>query len=166
MRQRAELAQLADQLAPYLLPLVTAQSAASSGTSGGSSVAPHALDSSIHTGTLSWSKVNKSGSAFGDLQNRAHTLATNAGLGPDHTVSGLTAGHVLRASGASAAAFAACSLIAWDGRRWAPWWVTVATVVGVSRAYVRIHHASDVVGGAITGALLAAIARPVLRRFR
>jgi membrane-associated phospholipid phosphatase len=67
---------------------------------------------------------------------------------------------------ASAAAFAACSLIAWDGRRWAPWWVTVATVVGVSRAYVRIHHASDVVGGAVTGALLAALARPVLRCFR
>jgi undecaprenyl-diphosphatase len=67
---------------------------------------------------------------------------------------------------ASAAAFAACALISWDGRRWAPWWVAVATVVGVSRAYVRIHHASDVVGGAVTGVLLAAIARPVLRCFR
>jgi membrane-associated phospholipid phosphatase len=67
---------------------------------------------------------------------------------------------------ASAAAFAASALIAWDGRRWVPWWVTVATVVGVSRAYVRIHHASDVVGGALLGVLLGAIARPVLRRVR
>lgn len=67
---------------------------------------------------------------------------------------------------ASAAAFAACAFIGWDGRRWAPWWVTVATAVGVSRAYVRIHHASDVVGGAVVGVALAALARPVLRRFR
>lgn len=67
---------------------------------------------------------------------------------------------------ASAAAFAASAFIAWDGRTWAPWWVTVATVVGVSRAFVRIHHASDVVGGALVGVLLGAIARPVLRRFR
>jgi membrane-associated phospholipid phosphatase len=67
---------------------------------------------------------------------------------------------------ASAAAFAASAFLAWDGRKWAPWWVTVATVVGVSRAYVRIHHASDVVGGALVGVLLGAIARPVLRRFR
>jgi undecaprenyl-diphosphatase len=67
---------------------------------------------------------------------------------------------------ASAAAFAASALIAWDGRKWAPWWVTVATVVGVSRSYVRIHHASDVVGGALVGMLLGAIARPALRRFR
>lgn len=67
---------------------------------------------------------------------------------------------------ASAAAFAASAFIAWDGRRWAPWWVTVATVVGVSRAYVRIHHASDVVGGAVVGYALARLARPVLRRLR
>jgi undecaprenyl-diphosphatase len=67
---------------------------------------------------------------------------------------------------ASAAAFAASAFIAWDGRKWAPWWVTVATVVGVSRAYVRIHHASDVVGGALVGMLLGALARPVLRRSR
>ena len=67
---------------------------------------------------------------------------------------------------ASAAAFAASTLIAWDGKRWAPWWVTVAAVVAVSRVYVRIHHASDVAGGAVVGAALAALARPALRRFR
>jgi undecaprenyl-diphosphatase len=67
---------------------------------------------------------------------------------------------------ASAAAFAAVTLIGWDGRRWAPLWISLATIVGVSRAYVRIHHASDVVGGAVVGLVLGAIARPVLRRLR
>ncbi len=74
------------------------------------------------------------------------------------TTSAFPSGH------ASAAAFAASALIAWDGRRWAPWWVAVAATVGVSRGYVRIHHASDVVGGAVVGLALAAVARPILRR--
>lgn len=38
--------------------------------------------------------------------NQSHVLATNAGLGADHTISGATSGHVLRASGATTAAFA------------------------------------------------------------
>ena len=67
---------------------------------------------------------------------------------------------------ASSAAFAASILASWDGRRWAPFWFAVAAVVGTSRAYVRIHHASDVVGGALVGLLLAALARPLTRRFR
>jgi membrane-associated phospholipid phosphatase len=67
---------------------------------------------------------------------------------------------------ASAAAFAASALIAWDGRRWAPLWAGVAAIVGLSRAYVRIHHASDVVGGAIVGLALGRLARPVLRHLR
>jgi undecaprenyl-diphosphatase len=56
---------------------------------------------------------------------------------------------------ASSAAFAATILTAWDGRRLGLLWWTVALIVGTSRAYVRIHHASDVVGGAIVGRLLA-----------
>ena len=66
---------------------------------------------------------------------------------------------------ASAAAFAAATLIAWDGRRWAPLWISIAAIVGVSRAYVKIHHASDVVGGAVTGLALAALARPTIKHF-
>ena len=38
---------------------------------------------------------------------RDHVLATNTGLGATHTISGATAGHVLRASSGTAAAFAA-----------------------------------------------------------
>ena len=66
---------------------------------------------------------------------------------------------------ASAATFAAATLIAWDGRRWAPLWLTLAAVVGVSRAYVKIHHPSDVVGGALTGLALAALMRPAIKHF-
>ena len=65
---------------------------------------------------------------------------------------------------ASSAAFAATILSGWDGRRSAPLWWTMATVVATSRVYVRIHHASDVVAGMATGAVLGWIARRVLRR--
>jgi undecaprenyl-diphosphatase len=65
---------------------------------------------------------------------------------------------------ASAAAFAATILVAWDGKRSRPLWWGLAAIVGSSRAYVRIHHASDVIGGAIVGAGLGAIATRLLRR--
>lgn len=59
---------------------------------------------------------------------------------------------------ASAAFFAATLLTHYSGARYAPAWFAMATVVGSSRAYVRIHHASDVVGGAVVGAALAGAA--------
>lgn len=65
---------------------------------------------------------------------------------------------------ASAAAFAATMLTAWDGPRLGRLWFTVAGVVGVSRAYVRIHHASDVVGGLVVGRALGLVGRRVARR--
>jgi hypothetical protein len=40
-----------------------------------------------------------------DHHNQSHVLATQAALGGDHTISGATAGHVLRASGATTALF-------------------------------------------------------------
>jgi undecaprenyl-diphosphatase len=60
---------------------------------------------------------------------------------------------------ASSAAFAATILSAWDGPRLAPLWWAMAGTVAVSRAYVRIHHASDVVAGLATGAALGLAAR-------
>jgi len=51
-------------------------------------------------GVAAWADIQDSGDAFN------HVLADGTGLGPFHTVSGLTAGQVLRASGAVAAAFA------------------------------------------------------------
>lgn len=65
---------------------------------------------------------------------------------------------------ASAAAFAATTLIGWDGKRWAPLWGTMAATVAVSRPYVRIHHASDVVGGVVVGAAMGWCARRVFGR--
>jgi undecaprenyl-diphosphatase len=71
---------------------------------------------------------------------------------------------------ASSGAFAATVLTSYDGRRSAPLWWTVATIVGTSRVYVRIHHASDVIAGAVVGHLLglagARVARRVLARWR
>lgn len=64
---------------------------------------------------------------------------------------------------ASAAAFAA-TLLAARGPAWArPLWYSVAAVVALSRAFVRIHHASDVVAGLATGLALAAVARRAVR---
>lgn len=65
---------------------------------------------------------------------------------------------------ASAAAFSAVLLTAWDGRRAAPLWWGLASVVGLSRAYVRIHHASDVVAGMAIGTVLGLAARRIVRR--
>ncbi len=63
---------------------------------------------------------------------------------------------------ASSAMFAATLLTRLDRRR-APLWYAIAGIVALSRPYVRIHHASDIVGGAIVGRLLARLAMPVLR---
>ena len=65
---------------------------------------------------------------------------------------------------ASAAAFAAITLIRWHGVRSAPLWGTLAAAVAISRPYVRVHHASDVVGGVVVGAILARLARQIYRR--
>lgn len=65
---------------------------------------------------------------------------------------------------ASAAAFAATTLIGWDGPRAAPLWGTMAAVVATSRPYVRIHHASDVIAGAAVGVAMGLVARQLFRR--
>jgi membrane-associated phospholipid phosphatase len=65
---------------------------------------------------------------------------------------------------ASAATFAATVLIGWDGPRWAPLWGSMAATVALSRPYVRIHHASDIVGGVAAGALMGVAARRIYAR--
>jgi undecaprenyl-diphosphatase len=65
---------------------------------------------------------------------------------------------------ASAAVFAATMLTAWDGKRLGRLWFTLAGIVGVSRAYVRIHHASDVVGGIVVGRVLGLLGRRLAGR--
>jgi len=58
---------------------------------------------------------------------------------------------------ASAAFFAAAILTTATSQRLAPVWYSTAAVVAVSRAYVRIHHPSDVVAGAAVGVALGAV---------
>jgi undecaprenyl-diphosphatase len=65
---------------------------------------------------------------------------------------------------ASAAAFAATTLIGWDGRRWAPLWGGMAATVAISRPFVRIHHGSDIVGGVAVGLTFGLVARRTFRR--
>ncbi len=64
---------------------------------------------------------------------------------------------------ASAAFFAASLLTAWSGWPTLPAWFALACVVAISRAFVRIHHASDIIGGAILGLGLAQVALLILR---
>lgn len=63
---------------------------------------------------------------------------------------------------ASSATFAAIILTSYTGLPWAWLWFAIAALIAVSRVVVRIHHPSDIVGGIVTGALLAAIAIPVI----
>lgn len=67
--------------------------------------AQHAHAGASSGGTIAHSSTT--GRTANDHHNQSHVLATNTALGPDHTISGATAGHVLRASSATAAAFAA-----------------------------------------------------------
>jgi undecaprenyl-diphosphatase len=63
-------------------------------------------------------------------------------------------------SGHATAAFCAATLLA-DGDELAPSYFAIAAVVAVSRIHVRIHHASDVAGGAIIGVVLGVIGRAI-----
>lgn len=61
-------------------------------------------------------------------------------------------------SGHASAAFTAAALLADDDPLW-PAYYALAVVVSTSRAYVRIHHASDVVGGIAIGMVMGRIGR-------
>lgn len=63
-------------------------------------------------------------------------------------------------SGHASSAFMAAHLLA-DRTRFGTGWYLVAAVVAASRVHVRIHHASDVVGGAVIGLALGEIVRRV-----
>lgn len=63
-------------------------------------------------------------------------------------------------SGHATAAFTAAALLADDDPLW-PVYYAAAVVVSASRVYVRIHHASDVLGGVAIGAVLGRIGRRV-----
>jgi undecaprenyl-diphosphatase len=62
-------------------------------------------------------------------------------------------------SGHASSAFTAAAVLSQSERRLRPLWYATAGVVAVSRAHVRIHHASDVAGGIATGFVLGRLAR-------
>ncbi len=63
-------------------------------------------------------------------------------------------------SGHATAAFCGATLLS-DGDPLWPLYYAIAVVVAVSRVHVKIHHASDVVGGAIVGRMLGLIAKRI-----
>jgi undecaprenyl-diphosphatase len=64
-------------------------------------------------------------------------------------------------SGHASAAFFAATLLTEADPALAPIWFGLAAVVTLSRPYVRIHHMSDVAGGAAVGLALAAVAKRI-----
>lgn len=87
------------------------------GTGSTGAPSPHALSGPHHSGLLDWDDVDKTGSSLADLASRAHSSLTGIGandhhnqvhalVGSDHTASGLTAGHVVRASDSTTFAWA------------------------------------------------------------
>ena len=63
-------------------------------------------------------------------------------------------------SGHASSAFLSAALLS-DRSRGKPLFYALAAIVAASRVHVRIHHASDVVGGAAIGIALGAIAKRV-----
>ncbi len=63
-------------------------------------------------------------------------------------------------SGHATTAFTAATLLG-DGTRVAPLYFTLAALVAASRVYVRMHHTSDVVAGALLGLCFGRVARRV-----
>jgi undecaprenyl-diphosphatase len=64
-------------------------------------------------------------------------------------------------SGHATSAFCAAALLSDGDPALRPLYYSLATAVAWSRVYVRIHHASDVVGGMAIGAILGEVGRRV-----
>ena len=67
-------------------------------------------------------------------------------------------------SGHSSTAVVAATLLTATRPKAAPFYWSVAALVASSRVYVRIHHASDVVGGVATGLVIGTAARAFWKR--
>lgn len=64
-------------------------------------------------------------------------------------------------SGHATAAFFGAALLRDEDPLW-PFYYALAVVVAASRVHVKIHHASDVIGGVITGLVLGEVARKLV----
>ena len=66
-------------------------------------------------------------------------------------------------SGHASAAFCAAAVLS-RGSRVAPLYRVLATIVAVSRIHVRLHHASDVIAGALIGEIFGRVANRLMPR--
>jgi hypothetical protein len=107
------ISSLAQKLRPYWLRDATGGGGVVSG--GGGAMSAHALNGPYHTGELDesqapWAVTDTEfaiHAANPDAHHaRQHVLATGTALGPDHTISGAVAGHVLKATASNAARMA------------------------------------------------------------
>jgi undecaprenyl-diphosphatase len=64
-------------------------------------------------------------------------------------------------SGHASSGFFAAAILSRTAPRLRPLWYAAAILVALSRPYVRIHHASDVLAGAVVGRALAGVAERV-----
>ena len=62
----------------------------------------------------------------------------------------------------SSAFFAATILCAWSPAGWAVLWFGIGICVALSRVMVRLHHLSDIIGGAFVGTALGIFAVAVV----
>jgi undecaprenyl-diphosphatase len=62
-------------------------------------------------------------------------------------------------SGHASSAVMAATLLSASHRRARPLWWALAAAVAWSRVHVKVHHASDVLGGAVLGRILGRLAR-------
>jgi undecaprenyl-diphosphatase len=69
-------------------------------------------------------------------------------------------------SGHAASAMTAAAILSLDDPALAPVWYGLGALVAASRVYVRLHHASDVLGGTVWGVVLGRVATTVIRRRR
>jgi undecaprenyl-diphosphatase len=65
-------------------------------------------------------------------------------------------------SGHASSAFCAALILSGQQPALTPVWYGLAGVIAVSRLHVRIHHASDVVGGVVIGTAIGLVARSVI----
>lgn len=79
-------AAVADALRPFLVTLIESIANGAGGNTGGTGVSPtvpiHDLDTN-HSGSLSWARLNKAGSALTDIVSRGHAQLTGL-TGDDH----------------------------------------------------------------------------------
>jgi undecaprenyl-diphosphatase len=87
-----------------------------------------------------------------DLAERTRPFVAHPQIDPLYVVhsSSFPAGH-------AATAFAGASLLSYIAPRAAPGFVLLAAAIGYSRVYVGVHYPSDVLVGALVGAVIGFI---------